>query len=161
MVSTSNEEENRFGEEAAEEKDLEAVVGTKVEVYFDNDFGLFSAVLACYNNHWVLKTSPDDWWNVIVRNVAQAVDDNGDKKNVRKFFVEHQGKKTIDIEVPSLAHLDYSWLFDQFAQGIRSNIKTPGYVDVMQVRSHLQYDVQLDMANSFNIGQLPRVSRED
>jgi len=129
MFGISNED---FGEESAEEKDFEAVIGTKDEVYFDHDFGFFSAVLACYNNHWVLKTSPDDWWNVIVRNVAQAVDDNGDKDNVRKFFVEHQGKKTIGIEVPSLAHLDYSWLFDQFAQGIRMNIKTPGYVDVMQ-----------------------------
>ena len=97
-----------LGEEAAEEKDLKAVVGTKEEVYFDHDFGFFSAVLACYNNHWVLKTSPNDWWNVIVRDVAQAVDDNGEKENVRKFFVEHQGKKTIGIEVPSLAHLDYS-----------------------------------------------------
>merc|ERR1711962_611638 len=127
-----DEEKNRLGEEAADEKEMEAVVGTTEEVYFDHDFGFFSAVLACYNNHWVLKTSPDDWWNVIVRNVAQAVDDNGEKENVRKFFVEHQGKKMIDIDVPTLAHLDYSWLFDQFAQGIRMNIKTPGYVDVMQ-----------------------------
>merc|ERR1711962_270592 len=127
-----DEEKNRLGEEAADEKEMEAVVGTTEEVYFDHDFGFFSAVLACYNNHWVLKTSPDDWWNVIVRNVAQAVDDNGEKENVRKFFVDHQGKKLIDIEVPRLAHLDYSWLFDQFAQGIRRNIKTPGYVDVMQ-----------------------------
>ena len=129
------------GEEVSKEKDFEAVVGTMEEVYFDHDFGLFSAILACYNNHWVLKTSPDDWWNVIVRNVAQAVDDNGEKENVRKFFVEHQGKKTIDIEVPDrLDNVDYSWLFDQFAQGIRKNIKTPGYVDVMQVKSHtIQY----------------------
>merc|ERR1711962_1087848 len=129
----TNEEENSLGEEGDEEKDFEAVVGTKDEVYFDHDFGFFSAVLACYNNHWVLKTSPDDWWNVIVRNVAQAVDDNGEKENVRKFFVEHQGKKTINIVVPDrLDNVDYSWLFDQFAQGIKMNIKTPGYVDVMQ-----------------------------
>ena len=42
-------------------------MGSDGEVFFDHDFGFFGAILACYNNHWVLKTSPDDWWNVIVR----------------------------------------------------------------------------------------------
>ena len=45
----------------------EFVIGSDGEVFFDHDFGFFGAILACYNNHWVLKTSPDDWWNVIVR----------------------------------------------------------------------------------------------
>ena len=48
-------------------KEEEVVIGSDGEVFFDHDFGFFGAVLACYNNHWVLKTSPDDWWNVIVR----------------------------------------------------------------------------------------------
>jgi len=118
---------------ASKDSDFEAVVGTTEEVYYDHDFGFFSAILACYNNHWVLKTSPDDWWNVIVRNVAQAVDDNGEKEEVRQFFVAHEGKKTIDIRVgPSLSNIDYSWLFDQFTVGIRRNIKVPGYADLMQ-----------------------------
>lgn len=118
---------------ASKDSDFEAVVGTTEEVYYDHDFGFFSAILACYNNHWVLKTSPDDWWNVIVRNVAQAVDDNGEKEEVRQFFVAHEGKKTIDIRVgPSLSNIDYSWLFDQFTVGIQGNIKVPGYADLMQ-----------------------------
>jgi len=118
---------------ASKDSDFEAVVGTNEEVYYDHDFGFFSAILACYNNHWVLKTSPDDWWNVIVRNVAQAVDDNGEKEEVRQFFVAHEGKKTIDIRVgPSLSNIDYSWLFDQFTVGIRRSIKVPGYADLMQ-----------------------------
>ena len=45
----------------------EFVIRSDGEVFFDHDFGFFGAILACYNNHWVLKTSPDDWWNVIVR----------------------------------------------------------------------------------------------
>ena len=48
-------------------KEEEFVLGSEGEVFFDHDFGFFGAILACYNNHWVLKTSPDDWWNVIVR----------------------------------------------------------------------------------------------
>ena len=110
----------------------EPVIGPSENVVYDKDFGFFSAILACYNNHWILKTSPDDWWNVITRTVAQAVDDNGDEEKVRNFFVEHDGKKKIRIEVPKLSTVNYSWLFDQFSEGIRANIKTPEYVDLMQ-----------------------------
>ena len=118
-------------------KDLsnfEAVAGSKsVDFYYDHDFGFFSAILACYNNHWALRTSPDDWWNVIVRNIAQAVDTNGEKNKVRDFFVHHEDKKTIEVVLPGrLDQVDYSWLFNQFSEGIRMNIKTPGYVDLME-----------------------------
>jgi len=113
--------------------DCEPVVGPSEEVYYDEDLGFFSTILACYNNHWILKTSPDDWWNVIVRVVAQAIDENGDKEPVRKLFVDHEGKKEIRIIVPgSLATVDYGWLFDQFSKGIKENIKMPDYVDTMQ-----------------------------
>ena len=72
---------------------------------------------------------------MIVRNVAQAVDDKGEKAEIREFFVAHEGKKSIDIRVGpegSLSNVDYSWLFDQFANGIKLSIKTPGYADLMQ-----------------------------
>jgi len=113
---------------------FEAVQGTLNDnFYFDKDWGFFSTILACYNNHWTLRTSPDDWWNVIVKTVANAVDTNGDKKPVREFFVDHQGKKTIEVILPGrLDNVDYKWLFDQFSEGIRENIKTPGYVDLME-----------------------------
>ena len=76
--------------------EFEAVAGTKTgDIYYDHDMGFFSTILACYNNHWVLRTCADDWWNVMVRNVAQAIDDNGEKNKVRNFFVEHEGKKNI------------------------------------------------------------------
>jgi len=113
-------------------RNCEPVIGPSDEVYRDEDFGFFSAIIACYNNHWILKTSPDDWWNVIAKTIAQAIDENGDKEKVREFFVDHDEKKEIKIIVPHLATIDYSWLFDQFSTGIRENIKTPRYVDLME-----------------------------
>ena len=114
----------------------EHVIGSSSDdFYFDYDWGFFSTILACYNNHWVLRTSPDDWWNVIVRNVAAAIDENADKPNVRKFFVEHEGKEMIEIELPpgtGLDQVNYVWLFDQFSDEIRKRIKAPGYVDTMK-----------------------------
>ena len=111
------------------------MTGTDIEnLYFDHDFGFFSAVLACYNNHWVLKTSPDDWWNVIARNVAQHIDENGEKTKVRNFFVSHEGKVQIKIVLPEglqQIKYDHDWIFNQFSEAIRDRIKTPGYVDKM------------------------------
>merc|ERR1719369_90153 len=53
--------------------------------------------------------------------------------NVRKFFVTHEGKKEIIIDVgPTFSGLDYSWLFNQFSDQIKLNVKTPGYVDLIQ-----------------------------
>ncbi|CAL4066723.1 unnamed protein product, partial [Meganyctiphanes norvegica] len=114
-------------------ENLEPAVGPDKEVYFDIDWGMFSAVLACYNNHWVLKSGPDDWWTVVNHRIATAIDDHGDVEEIRKFFVDHEGQKTISVFVNStLSNMDYSWLFAQFSSEIRRNIKTPGFVDSMQ-----------------------------
>jgi len=137
VIKTSvNMTTDRCNKESLLANDLgfEAVQGTLTEsFYFDKDWGFFSTILACYNNHWTLRTSPDDWWNVIVKIVANAVDANGDEKPVRNFFVDHWGKKKIEVVVPDrVDNVDNSWLFDQFSKGVRSNIKIPGYVDLME-----------------------------
>jgi len=132
-TSESESETSKDDSEKQVKKEEEVVIGSEGEVFFDHDFGFFGAILACYNNHWVLKTSPDDWWNVIVRNVSQAVDDNGEKNKVRDLFVSHEGKKEIFIHVgPTLAGIAYSWLFSQFSSGIKANIKNPAYADIVQ-----------------------------
>ena len=41
------------------------VLGSKEPVHFGRDAGFFSTILAAYNNHWELKTCPDDWWMTI------------------------------------------------------------------------------------------------
>ena len=116
-----------------EESSLVVVAGSDTEnVWFDYDMGFFSAILACYNNHWILKTRPDDWWNTIARTIAQNIDDNADGNRVRDFFVDHGDKKDIIVNLPGkLDEIKFDWLFDQFASGLRNNIKAPGYVDQM------------------------------
>ena len=109
-----NKKEDNVETKKIDVKLCEPVIGPSEEVFYDEDFGFFSAILACYNNHWVLRTSPDDWWNVIVRIVAQVVDENGNKERVRNLFVDHKGQKEISIKVPDLTTIDYSWLFNQF-----------------------------------------------
>jgi len=97
------------------------------------DAGLLSTVLDAYNNHFILRTGPDDWWATIITTVSLAIDDNAKKTSVRDFFVAHQGQKTLSVKVgPSIYGVDYSWFFDQMSQKIRENIKVKDYVDQME-----------------------------
>ena len=49
------------------------------------------------------------------------------------MFVNHEGKKTIEVEVPdiNIHTVDYSWFFDQIAKGVQENVKVPEFVDGM------------------------------
>ena len=108
-----------------------AAVGSKETIYSTGDCGLFAAVLTAYNNHWKLRTSPDDWWFCVIKRVACAIDRNARNETVRKMFVDHEGTKTIKVEVPdtSIYTVDYSWFFDQISKGIQENIRVPEFVD--------------------------------
>jgi len=100
-----------------------------------HDAGLLSSIYEAYGNHYNLRTGPEDWWYTIIQTVALAIDKNSKSENVRKFFVEHEGKKELRVKVGppplKLDSLDYSWLFDQFSNGIEENIKVPQYVQQM------------------------------
>ena len=114
-------------------RQIVAALGSKETIYSIGDCGLFAAVLTAYNNHWILRTSPDDWWFCVIKRVACAIDKNAKKGSVREMFVDHQGKKTIEVEVPedNIYTVDYSWFFDQIAKGVKENIKVPEFVDGM------------------------------
>ena len=49
------------------------------------------------------------------------------------MFVDHEGKKTIEIPVDDLSihTVDYSRFFDQITKGIKENVKVPEFVDGM------------------------------
>ena len=99
------------------------------------DFGFFTAVYEAYNNHWALRTTPEDWWFTIIRTVALAIDENSKNPKVRSFFVQHEGKKELRVNVApgSLPHhVDYSNFFDQMTNLIDQNVKVTGYVDAIR-----------------------------
>ena len=56
-----------------ESKQAVTAVGSEETIYSIGDCGLFAAVLTAYNNHWKLRTSPDDWWFCVVKRVACTV----------------------------------------------------------------------------------------
>ena len=52
-------------EQSKEDTKRTFVLGSKEPVHFGRDAGFFSTILAAYNNHWELKTCPEDWWMTI------------------------------------------------------------------------------------------------
>ena len=101
----------------------------------NGNYGFFSAVLASYNNHWALRTCPEDWWYTIIYKIALAIDANSARKSVRQFFVAHKGKKKLTVAVePSktVSTIDYNWFLDEMTSQIADNIKVPRYVDILK-----------------------------
>ena len=95
------------------------------------DCGMFAAVFTAYSHHYRLRTSPDDWWFCVIKRVACAIDQNSSKASVRNLFVDHEGKKTIEVEVddPTIYTVDYNFLFDQITKQLKENLKVPEFVD--------------------------------
>ena len=89
--------------------DKVATLGSDGMVYCDEDNGILSAVLAAYNNHWKLRTSPDDWWFCVVKKVSLAIDKNAEMPRVRNLFVEHEGQKTLCVDVPTTCIYDVNY----------------------------------------------------
>jgi len=107
-----------------------ALGSSDMVTYPGHDAGLLSSVLEAYNRHYNLRTGPEDWWYCIIQTVALAIDKNSKKKKVRKFFVEHEGKKELEVKVgPTIYGVNYSWFFEQISQEIAKNINVPDYVD--------------------------------
>ncbi|CAB3987224.1 chitinase-3 1 isoform X1 [Paramuricea clavata] len=114
--------------------DRTVTIGSEDYIYTNNaDCGLFNSVITAYNKHWKLRTSPEDWWFVVTRRVAIAIDKNSKKEAVRKMFVEHEDKKTLQVDVPvdNIYDVDYTWFFDEMSKEISKNVKVPSFVDVI------------------------------
>ena len=114
-------------------KNKKFVLGSQATVSAAEDKGLFSTVMAAYNNHWVLKTRPEDWWTAISQIIATRIDKHANQPAVRAFFVSHEGKKQLTVEVgPTIHGVDYDWFFQAMTSQITENINKPEYTNLMK-----------------------------
>ena len=108
-------------------------LGSRDEVCYESDVGFLAAVLCAYNNHWLLKTSPEDWWIAITQKVAMTIDEKANDPSVKQFFVSHEGKKQLTVKVdPSIYNVDYEWFFNEMKDLISTNINNSDYTDIME-----------------------------
>ena len=86
--------------------------------------GFIEAVHTAYAKHYPLVLSPDHIWTCIVQGFAAHVNQNAEK--LRHLFVEHEGKKIIEVErddfVKSSPHNPWPEVFPEFSFQIRSHI---------------------------------------
>jgi len=110
------------------------VLGSSNDLVRTNgNYGFFSTILESYNNHWTLRTSPEDWWYSIIYKIAVSIDKHSTNNTVRKFFVSHEGKKTLTVDVgPSIYGVDYAWFLDQMTRKIGENTRVSEYVDILK-----------------------------
>lgn len=78
-----------------------------------------------------LETENFAVWFSVIKRVACA--SNAEKTSVRKTFVNHEGKKEIEVQVsdPTIYTVDYSWFFDETAKKIEDNVRAPEFIDGM------------------------------
>ena len=62
-----------------------------------------------------------------------TIDREADHESVRPFFVNHEGKKTLTVDVgPSIYGVDYEWFFKEMSKQIKANINKPDYTDAIE-----------------------------
>ncbi|CAG8655163.1 673_t:CDS:1 [Ambispora gerdemannii] len=62
--------------------------------------GLASAIIQAYSKHQHLCLSPDDIWLTIAQGVSRHINYNAER--FRHYFVEHEGKKKLEIDVKDI-----------------------------------------------------------
>ena len=115
-------------------------LGSEEMVSFGKDNGLFSAVQAAYNNHWVLRTRPEDWWTSIIQTIATRMhkhgkNSHGDALCCATFlrhlglgrFTTHEGKK-LSVIMDRVSNEEF---FQQIISQIATNINKPEYTTTM------------------------------
>ena len=108
-------------------------LGSEATVFAEADKGFFSTVLAAYNNHWVLRTRPEDWWTSVSQIIAQRIDKHANQPAVRNFFVSHEGKKQLTVKIgPFIEGINNELFFQEMISQITDNINKPEYTSLMQ-----------------------------
>lgn len=92
-------------------------------IHFKN--GLVHSVIQAYNQHHNLVLRPDDFLIAFQVNLSNYINANAEK--LRKTFVDHEGKKEIRVEFPSLS--EHNWLefveivYEELNKNIKMNLK--------------------------------------
>ena len=108
-------------------------LGSRQTVSAGEDKGFLSVIMAAYNNHWVLRTRPQDWWTSIAQIIATKIDKVAKEDLVRQFFVSHEGKKTLTVVIgPSVSGINGESFFQRMISEISKNINKPEYTTLME-----------------------------
>lgn len=87
---------------------------------------LVEMILDAYSNHHNIMIRPDDVWLTIMIQFSYYV--NGHSEELRDIFVDHEGKKELNIAIPDY---NFSRMPELFKKEIKKNVKNPELADWM------------------------------
>lgn len=90
-----------------------------VRAELNNSF--IGAIYTAYSKHLSLTIRPDDVWLTIVLAFADYVDHHAEA--MRKAFVDHEGKQTIEIKLTSFNGADWAKVAEQFSDELAKRTK--------------------------------------
>jgi len=105
--------------------------GSEKEIYAPEegaDTGLFASVLQAYKNHWVLRTSPDDWFFPVIRRIAQVVDENALHPEVEAYLGRGRPKSELRVNF----NRGFDKMFEELSLQISKNLVTSEYAKVFE-----------------------------
>jgi len=105
--------------------------GSEKEIYAPEegaDTGLFASVLQAYKNHWVLRTSPDDWFFPVIRRIAQEVDENALHPEVEAYLGRGRPKSELRVNF----NRGFDKMFEELSLQISKNLVTSEYAKVFE-----------------------------
>lgn len=105
--------------------------GSEKEIYAPEegaDTGIFAAVLQAYKNHWVLRTSPDDWFFPVIRRIAQVVDENALHPEVEAYLGRGRPKSELRVNF----NRGFEKMFEELSLQISKNLVTSEYAKVFE-----------------------------
>ncbi|CAG8529818.1 22217_t:CDS:1 [Gigaspora margarita] len=93
--------------------------------------GLASAIIHAYTLHQHLRLSPDDIWLTIVQGVSTHINKNAE--HFRSLFVDHRGKKDVDVDARDIIGYvngnifgDWPQVITRFSDTIDKQVKKEG-----------------------------------
>jgi hypothetical protein len=86
--------------ESPKDMRIEAMADTPDTMVLAGGCGFFAACLAAFAQHLPLALSPDHMWSVISFAFAKHVDENAEE--LRSNFVQHDGKKRIEVQADNI-----------------------------------------------------------
>ena len=91
--------------------------------------GLTGSFLFAYDTHKTLKLKPDDIQYVIMETFSIFIDKHSEQ--FRYFFVEHEGKKELKIDI---LKLDIEHIVELIVNEINKNIKDKEFMDIITTK---------------------------
>ena len=91
--------------------------------YLDSNVPVLQGFYTAHTNHYPIRIKPDDIWLLIIQ--AFGIHVNNNYKELRKYFVNFEGKKELVVEYPNITSFEQidKKIFENFSEQINKQLE--------------------------------------